>query len=661
MKKWKRWAIAALSAIMLLNIVACGGGATSASQSGNSDSGSVNGSSTTEWDKDVAEVYAPKDTAYKLVEKGKTAYKLLLPASMSAAAETVTEMKNFIAECTGINILTVKDDNFTYDSNAQVISLGNTTAARTAGVTTTYDEFGTDGYYIKTVDKSVFINASNTLGLLNGVYDFLRFQFGVKIYSYDEMTTPKTSDLNLKDFDYKGIPDFKVRCHGVSWNSPTTYSQQYEKRMRLGVNNGSGWIGFAHTHFSLLPKETYYEAHSDWYSEDGTQLCLSNEEMRAELIKVMKDKLEDTSLTWTDTYYFMLGQMDVNTFCGCERCTAEAAANGGNSGVMMKFINWVADTMNPYVEEKYPDVTIYWVTFAYGKTLDAPVKKVDGKFVPYNDDVVAHEKVGIMLAPLGADFYHDLLDEKYNPQSAECLPGWESIKSHLFIWTYNSVFDNAFYFMDDFDVLRQNYQHYKDIGAFYIYDQGNYGAENAMPFQAMSMYIRAQLMWDLDSDVNAMMNEFMDAYYKDGSTYVRQYYHALKKRYQDLDDEYAARGEYFHLKSYLRTTSYDTEEFWPKSWLENTMAILDKGIEAASKMADKDAGYKARIRIQNEKASLVHHIIALYNDEMSISELSSYIETFEKYCTEGNIKRYKEHPPYSTEGLINDWKTLLVD
>src|SRR5210317_622059 len=56
--------------------------------------------------------------------------------------------------------------------------------------------------------------------------------------------------------------------------------------------------GFVHTFFPLIPPATYFKDHPQWFSEidgkrkhDRAQLCLTNEQMRDELIKNLKANL----------------------------------------------------------------------------------------------------------------------------------------------------------------------------------------------------------------------------------------------------------------------------------------------------------------------------------------------------------------------------------
>ena len=66
-------------------------------------------------------------------------------------------------------------------------------------------------------------------------------------------------------------------------------TQRQTRRRRGGKHI---YQGFVHTFFPLIPPDKYFENHPEWFSEiDGkrqqgrTQLCLTNDQMRQELVK----------------------------------------------------------------------------------------------------------------------------------------------------------------------------------------------------------------------------------------------------------------------------------------------------------------------------------------------------------------------------------------
>ena len=103
-----------------------------------------------------------------------------------------------------------------------------------------------------------------------------------------------------------------------------------------------------HSFFEILPPSVYFEQHPEWYSlikgkREPKQLCLANEEMKAEYIKETLRRLrEDTSVD-----FIQVSQSDWHGYCSCEKCKAMMDEDGGvPSGPYLRFANEVAAALD---------------------------------------------------------------------------------------------------------------------------------------------------------------------------------------------------------------------------------------------------------------------------------------------------------------------------
>ncbi len=647
-----------LAAVTLCScMLSCGGKAPEGSSSSSSSS------STTEiGDTDVSTGYQAEDTSYKLVDKNVSDYVVVYPVvdGVEKCKEASDVLFDYVKRSTNAELTIKSDKNYVPSANDKVISLGTTTVATENNIVASSFELGEDGYYLKTVGDDLYIQGCTNNAVLFGVYDFLTYQFGIKFYSYDEIKIPQTDSVYLKDFDLKSVPTFANRCLDLNYFNPNSFNETYEEMMKLNTGHGRGWITWAHTHFTLMPKATYLESHPEYYSTpDKSQLCLTNEEMIVELCENIKKRLAATNLSGANEFNFMVGQEDAQTFCNCSTCNAAKEELGSETGVMMQFINKVADIMNPYVAETYPGKKIYWVTFAYHNTEAPPVKKnEDGTFSVYHEKVKAHENVGVLYAPIFFDHYHDVDDKEYNALLMDEMQGWKETGATMFIWTYAAVYYSGFCFFDDYHTVKDAYRAFKDMGAVYLFTETDWRIGD--PFHALSFYVRSKLMWDLEgSDVNAMINEFIAEYYKAGAPYLQRYFNALRANYRRVEADYIAAGKEFTLLV-LETDGYTRSDYWKKSWLLDMMELLDEALAQVAKMENQEEREKARIRIQLEKTSLIFHMVEIYSGELSNAQLTKYINDFERYAAEGNLVRFKQRQDVQTvEALLNKWRTLV--
>ena len=619
-----------------------------------------------EFDPTLSTEYAPEDTDVVLAENGTTEYCIVVPAQTPwQVTQARQELNLFFEQSTGVQMPVVADTNLTFDSSKKYVSIGNTTVYQGSGMNLTYEEYEEDGFAIRTFGSTVIIAGAENNSMLYGIYDFLRYNLGVRTWSNDEFTIPKHDKVYLKDFNYKSVPDFDSRTLGIWYNR---YPEILEYRLGLNHNNGKNLLSWCHTSFQLLNPAVYQAEHPDWYypnyagqeeMKKPQQLCFTNTEMKAELINVLKARVEKTSLKYAS---MLITQEDNTGFCDCTNCKAEIDAYG-YSGLLMRFINEIADTMNPWVEETFQgEKEIKWVVFAYGKTADPPtVKNKDGSYSPVDASVVAHKNVGVMVAPLGSDWSHSLVDSEHNEQSSVIFEGWQVIEPTFYIYTYNVVFDNQFIFMDSWSYVKQSYQLFKQIGADFIFDQS--ASHCNLPFFELTTYVRSRILWDLNTDVEKEIDAFIHAYYKAAAPKVKEYFDLLRTRYKIIEMQMAEKGEKFWLPSYVR---YDSkllsEEYWPKEWLLNGIRIYDEALQLCSQIEDAEERAKAERRVKAERLSPIYLLMQLHRTTLSNVEIAHYIEVFKEGCELNGIGYYTEHginQGDTIKKLLDEWSTHI--
>lgn len=533
--------------------------------------------------------------------------------------------------------------------------LGNTTLSLSYKLKPCIQEVGADGYKISFKENNVFIIGATDEGVIYGVYAFLKRVLGCEFFGYGEYVLPKTNEAYLPNEDICVSPDIETRVRSLSW---TKYDEKTERRFGYNVGNGRHWVTWAHTHFQLISKEKYWHSHREFYSDKGTQLCLSNEELKEEMAKNLISLLTEEAFSKSDLLYLMVGHEDNNDFCECEKCKENAKKYGGKAGVMMRFVNAVADKVNEFVERVHPEKIVKTITFAYGPTISAPVVETEnGKYEPIDESVIAHKNVAIMLAPLGSDWAHSLMDEKCNPTTRKALLGWQAVQADLFIWTYDSVFDDSFIYLDNWEYLAESYNFFRDCGAKYIFDQGH--ADRCYPFSDMRNYVRSKLMWDLSLDVNDLIRRFMKAYYKEASECLYEYYVNLTKHFKKVEKAFTQRGKSYKLTSYVRTQPYyRSEEFWDKEFLVENIALLEK-CRASLPQTGRNGALN---RLEVEMLSPIYTLMEIYGHELDKEQVKKYVDFFERVCEYNGITYYAEWGPTQNLTVYKKmvyWRSLL--
>ncbi len=590
------------------------------------------------------------DTGKKLVENGRSEYKIVVPeGNDSLSAFAASELTEFIRLSTGVTLETVPDTGLSFHGNEKYISVGETSFLKSAGITVSKEDLGESGYVLKTVGDSLFVasvTASNFNGSLYGVYDFLEYTIGLKIYAADEVVYEKMDSVPLYAFNESFRPSIDIRTEEYK-RVKTDRTSAY--RLRLIGKNIDVWSSFTHTLISdYLPKAKYFASHPDWYASSGEQLCLTNEEMISELVVQVQERLT----RYPDTTRVMLGHEDNTSKCECENCMAVAQKYGGAySGVELELTNKVAKAVDKWAATAYPGRKISYYFFAYTYTLNAPVTYVeatDSYTLNYEQTEIL-DNVGVLIAPIAMNF-SKAPDDPENMSSYRQMKGWSALfnQKNIAIWHYSLNAYSYFFNFNNFGVAQEYYRFYEEIGTSYIFDQGNYDS-CVCTFEDMRIYVQSQLMWDSSQSYEELADEFMNAYYGLAAPAVKKYYQALRAHYAYLEQRNMASGTIFFL--------LDDKNIWPIGVVNTLLRYLEEGLVALEPLKAQDyARYEVLYsRVQKERLSPLYMMLSFYIGQLSDDVRTSYVTDFEKYTKQFQIEADRESG-YGVAGLIESWK-----
>ena len=582
----------------------------------------------------------------KFIENGKCLYTVVLPHNANQECKFAAQELAYITEKScgeAIKVVTESEKLPQY-----CIHIGTTAAALATAVVPSEAETGSDGYALRKRGNTVFISSYGNEGVIYGVYEFARKVLGAEYFGPLEWTIPQLETAELFEEDILRRPEFEKRIRS---------SEDVLMSRRYGLNTefGMTWVKWDHSFFDLIPKEKYYATHPEYFSSQGSQLCLTEPGLLEEMKKNVIKELTPDWFEKSDVLAFSIGHEDTNTFCECPRCRKEAKKYG-KAGITIRFINEVADVINDFVDKNYPGKTVKTVFFGYGPTIDPPVKwRNDGGCEPIDESVIAHKNVAVMLAPLGSNWAYSLLDKEHNGRTRASLIGWRETNAEIFMWTYDGVFHSMPLPMDNWEHLKESYQIFKECRAFYLFDECAMGGKQ---FDVMSYYVRANLIWNLNYDVDYLVRRFMKGYYKDGADKVYEYYQLFRANTKEQEKRFKKLGKPFALRSFTRTQPYwISHEMWTKEFLEQGLALLE---EAKNGMVN-DSKASVANRIELEMLSLVCLYLKLYGDELDKKTLTKYIELYERvmrmnHFLQENQRGFKTF--VHVKNLI-EWKSLL--
>lgn len=555
------------------------------------------------------------DTQIVLANENSTDYSIVKPANATAAETYAAELlSEQFKIATGATISIQTDEAKSFDSTQKVISVGRTTVLEESGLSVTVDELSYDGYKLQRYGNTVVLCGAEDSGTIFSVGDFLHYQFNYESYAASELYIEKTPVSYVKDYKITEIPDFWGRETDGYMAKYLSHSINLRMRNRgvgehLGYGASQDYIpSHCESFYKILPKETYQAEHPEWYST--RQLCLVNEEMTAEFIKNLKQFIVDNP----NGKIVNLGEEDLGGFGTCCDACQDEISRYGISGYVIRFCNKVITAIESWLEEEGMQRNFDYIMFAYTSgSLYPPVTPVVNKngettYKIKDESCRPHEKLCIRLAPLDPFCYqHEFTDEtcKLNASFKSAVDGWCSITNKFYVWDYAADYRAYLPFYNMFGALQKNLQWYKEIGVVQIFRQDTTGEANNS-FSELRAYLTAKLMWDVNADVPALMDDFFDKFYKSGSGYMREYFNLMQSHCMMLDATLSG--------GYHKTCYFEIEaKKWPIRVLEKALDLIAKAEATYEPLKTTDNSTYEKLKLRTLKESVCIRAMILVN------------------------------------------------
>ena len=382
---------------------------------------------------------------------------------------------------------------------------------------------GDDCYRVTAVvgtgkEQSLLIEGGNGRGILYGVYNFLEEYADARFYT-PEFEVCNAGEVIISDgvlLDY--TPVFALRQ--TDWYNWMNDTARHTWAVKNGINIVNGWkpswneaLGgslsyapslFVHTIGKLAKLDTPYPG-------TAPTPCLTDENIYNTVLASLREALA----AQPDSRIVSVSQNDNNNYCKCATCSAIEKEEGSPAGVLLRFVNRIAEEL----ADEYPDLAID--TLAYQYTQQAP--KI----------TKPRENVCIRLSTIRCHFNHPITKSGCTECAAfrKAIEDWSAICENIYIWDYTT---NYSYYMAPFPnlhVLRANMQFFAEHNVKGVYEQGN-GSGPSGEFGELRAYLITRLMKDpymSDAEYYAYMDQFLADYYGEGWQYIRKYIDTLSQ------------------------------------------------------------------------------------------------------------------------------------
>ena len=499
-------------------------------------------------------------TTYKLFSDGRSDYSIVVASDASESEQyAAAELQNWIEQVSGAK-LPVVDASAAKKGKRLVVGYNQLTEKLVPEAEK--PKARDDSFTWQNVGSDIVFWGGSKRGTLYSVYSFLEKELGCRWFSSTVSVAPKRSEWTFKRLYNHEKPGIIIRDNCVY---DVRQHPVFSARMRNnfisvpGLKEGTtitgsaeGYWGVHAMGYFVSPKD-YYATHPEYFSLiDGkrqsgyAQLCLSN----PDVLKICTEKMRDKMRNEPDFLIYSMEQNDNFSYCRCENCQALADKYGGQSGLMVWFVNQVADG----VKDEFPDK--YVGTFAYQYTRHAP------------KNIKPRENVVIRLCSIECCLLHDYNACADNTPFVEDMNTWAAIAPHLYIWDYVTDFYLYCLPVANWKTMQSHIRDYRDAHAIGMLEEGDYQT-NSCEFREMRAYLLSKLMWNPDADVDSIIIDFSDGYYGAAGKKIREYL--------EVEDKYLRR-EGMHTGCFARPT----HEMYSQEFIDEGFRVLEEAKAAVA-------------------------------------------------------------------------------
>ena len=540
------------------------------------------------------------------------------------------------------------------------ISIGETRFAKENNFT---EKLAPQSYSFKVKDNNVFIRGGFP-GPLNGVITFLQEDLGVRYYAepYNNIRKHKEPGLIVVP-DMKGkelvvtprdyTPPFKIReCMYMYGNkadknsvlffrhAPISWHEDMPENSGACLNSNL----FIHTYARLVSPKKYYDTHPEYFALQNGKRVKQHAEYGAvcytnpDVPKIMLEGIREQININPDACYFSVSVNDGSaTQCECEKC-APLFKEYGPYDVQLMLANKVAELL---VKEN-PEALI--TTLVYGSKLnDSKVKN--------------HPNVAIFLAPIG-DRYNAIkmllpLGEIANIDKT--LKNLRKDGKEIIFWDYLERTEMPY---PNFEQMRDSLKYLAAQKVMGYFADCSTGGASLTP---LKKWVYAQLMWNPEADMDALIAEFINAYYGNAAPEITEYVALIRKAWQRFKAEYDKQPEGTML-------SYTVEE----------RAEMQRIFETALKKSEGNETLKGRIA--REYAVLLQlelmgnaQVYGIDKYKANLAKLKAMLEyvpenasikkiKFVERCeAKINFANRKRHASEYSKNSVTIWQPLVVN
>lgn len=337
------------------------------------------------------------------------------------------------------------------------------------------------------------------------------------------------------------LSDGGHRIQGVVFNSDDEYQYNHPK-FRSDENKpadpyttGTQYMGDENKDGRL----SLFEAHPEWYgmkngertkisysdnaAQSGINFCTSNKDARKEFSRRIVQQLIDGQWQYVDLFEFWLFDGRENIWCSCDKCKAAGSYTDKMMLVNYDILKELERARQTGKLKRRVEVSAN----AYHATLDPPSKPLPGDY--------DYENSSVTFFPIGRCYAHPFADPlctEINQWQLKAYQSWTTGEQRYY---RGSMFIGEYFNVSSLKSLPAVYTKIMAVDIPWYYNAGarqfNYmhTPDRMWGTWTLNQYLLGKLLWDINSDVARILDEYFSSYYPLTTCSTRLFYEQLEK------------------------------------------------------------------------------------------------------------------------------------
>ncbi|REH01843.1 uncharacterized protein DUF4838 [Flavobacterium aquicola] len=361
-----------------------------------------------------------------------------------------------------------------------------------------------DSFIIKSDEKNIYLIGNNEKTLRYAVYTLLE-TLGFRKYTARDNFIPKLKEITFpKNFNKTYKPSFEYRALFY----PDCYDEEFRDWHKLDwhINDFGLW---GHSFYKLVSAKEYFKSNPAFFAlyeskRNSESLCMTNDTV----VKIVSKKMKEIISQNPNAQFFSISQNDDVVYCECSKCKAQNEKHGGPQGSLYYFLNRIA--------VQFPKTKI--TTLAYLHTYRAP------------ENIKIEPNIYTLFCPIEMNRGKAIEDAADNKGFLNIIHKWSTTTKNLYLWDYTVEFTNYLSPFPNLHTFSKNYKLYEQNKVKGLFVQGY--ADLPGDLYELRQYLLAKIIWDTNTDIDAVMDDFLTGFYGNASPFIKKYIELLIQNQQ---------------------------------------------------------------------------------------------------------------------------------